>query len=437
MRWKETEYSGWGGVLRAKGRLARPEKISQLKDLGPLPAIGGRLSYGDTSLVSDGDAIDMTRMDRFLSFDETSGILDVEAGATIGEILRVFGPKGWKPAIVPGTGFATVGGSIANDIHGKNHHVLGSFGQHVESINLIGADGKARRISAKREANVFQATIGGLGQTGIIASARIRLKPCPGGEMEVSETRIEDIDDFIDAFERSVSPYSVGWVDTTAKGDKAGRGILEEGDFVEGSDFANAGKTSTVPFNLPSFAMNQLVVKAFNAVYIRRVPEDGRTRIRAIEDFFFPLDRIHKWNRLYGKKGFYQFQCVVPMDGAAAVIGGMLNKIARSGLASPLAVLKMMGDGKAGMMSFPMAGITLSVDFPNRKQSAFLIKELEEMTLQAKGKIYLAKDALSSPETIRAMYPELEEYSEIINRVDPEGIFATDLVKRLELRGQS
>jgi len=437
MRWKQSEYSGWGRVLRAEGRVARPERGAQLRAVAPLPALGNLRSYGDAALVNAGDAIDMTRMDRLIAFDAETGLLEAEAGITIGEILRIFGPKGWMPTVIPGTGFATLGGCIANDVHGKNHHSAGSFGQHVESLTLIGIDGKPRRISQKREAKVFEATLGGLGQTGVIAAARIQLVRCAGGEMSVSEKRMDDLDAFIDAFERSNASYSVGWIDATARGSEAGRGILEEAEFNDDSPFAPAGKTRSIPFNAPSFAMNSLVVKAFNALYTRRIPVDGRTRDRNLADFFFPLDRIYDWNRLYGKKGFHQFQCVVPMEGAAEVLTDMLNRIGRSGAASPLAVLKKMGDGRIGPMSFPMEGMTLAVDFPNRAKARDLIADLEDRALAAGGRIYLAKDSLAQGRTIRTMYPDVEAFAEVANRVDPERVFETDLVKRLGLRGTS
>ena len=437
MRWKQSEYSGWGRVLRAEGRVARPERGAQLRAVAPLPALGNLRSYGDAALVNAGDAIDMTRMDRLIAFDAETGLLEAEAGITIGEILRIFGPKGWMPTVIPGTGFATLGGCIANDVHGKNHHSAGSFGQHVESLTLIGIDGKPRRISPKREAKVFEATLGGLGQTGVIAAARIQLVRCAGGEMSVSEKRMDDLDAFIDAFERSNASYSVGWIDATARGSEAGRGILEEAEFNDDSPFAPAGKTRSIPFNAPSFAMNSLVVKAFNALYTRRIPVDGRTRDRNLADFFFPLDRIYDWNRLYGKKGFHQFQCVVPMEGAAEVLADMLNRIGRSGAASPLAVLKKMGDGRSGPMSFPMEGMTLAVDFPNRAKARDLIADLEDRALAAGGRIYLAKDSLAQGRTIRAMYPDVEAFAEVANKVDPERVFETDLVKRLGLRGTS
>lgn len=435
MRWKTAEISGWGSALSAQQEVARPERQTAFKGLLPGPAIGNLRSYGDVPLNSGGRGIDMTRLDRFLSFDEKKGILDVEAGAKIIDILRTFGPKGWMPAVMPGTGLATVGGCIANDIHGKNHHIDGTFGQHVESVLLLGANGKTRRVTEKRHPELFRATVGGVGQTGIILSARLRMARCPGGKMQVRERRVEDIHSFVDLLGSSEAAYTVGWVDATATGADVGRGILEEGEFAADSLFDPPKKRLTVPINAPSFALSPMVVKLFNTYYLSRVSVAGRSRQRPLEEFFFPLDRIQRWNRLYGRQGFYQFQCVVPLEGASEVLSEMLLRVARAGLVSPLAVLKRLGAGRAGMMSFPMEGMTLAFDLPNRATTHEVLQRLEALTLEAGGRVYFAKDGAASPYSIPAMYPELEDYRAVIREADPDGVFATDLVRRLELRG--
>ncbi|HSF90998.1 MAG TPA: FAD-binding oxidoreductase [Paracoccaceae bacterium] len=435
MQWKKTRISGWGRVLTAAQSVARPERLSALKDLPPAPAFGNLRSYGDAPLNGGGQGIDMTRMDRFLAFDPKTGVLDVEAGVSIIDILRTFGPKGWMPSVMPGTGFATVGGCIANDVHGKNHHGAGSFGQYVESLVLVGANGKSRRVSAERESAVFHATLGGLGQTGVIHSARLQLTPCLGGKMRVTDRRIGDIHTFVDALESSTAPYAVGWIDATATGAEIGRGTLEEGAFLPDSIFSPPAKRKSVPFNAPGFTLAPTIVRLFNAYYISRTSVAGRHRMRTLEEFFFPLDAIRNWNRLYGKKGFYQFQCVIPMEGATEVLTEMLKRVERSGLVSPLAVLKKLGPGRAGPMSFPMEGMTLALDLPNRASTLDVLTRLEALTLEANGRVYLAKDANTSPAAIPAMYPERAAFAEVVNRVDPEGKFETDLVRRLGLRG--
>ncbi len=437
MRWKETEYSGWGRVQKAEGALARPERVSALKATlaeGMAPAIGNRRSYNDAPLNSGGRAIDMTRLDRILSFDPEAGVLEAEAGVEIGELARIFAPKGWLPTIMPGTGKATLGGCIAQDVHGKAHHVDGSFGQHVLSVTLLQA-GKRVVASPGRNKALFRATMGGLGQTGVILSAKIRMTACPGTTMRVTETRAEGWDEFIALLDHSTAPYVVGWIDAAAKGDALGRGILEEGEF-SATQAKWPDKARKVPIDAPGFAISGPVVKLFNNLYYKRVPKEGRIGERPIPEFFFPLDKIHDWNRLYGKRGFYQFQNVVPLA-EVHVLRTIVEKIAESGLASPLAVLKRMGPGRAGHMSFPMEGYTLALDFPARKGAAELIGELEKMTLNAGGRLYLAKDALASGEMIRAMYPEHTEWAEICEKADPEHALETDLTRRLGLRSGS
>ncbi|MEL6914143.1 MAG: FAD-binding oxidoreductase [Pseudomonadota bacterium] len=429
MVWRTETYTGWGRALRATGDLARPERRSTLLSLETAPALGNRRSYGDACLNDAGRALDLSRLDRILDFDPMTGHLHVEAGATTGDLVRTFAPRGWLLPVMPGTGFATVGGAIAMDVHGKNHHHAGSFGAHVTEIELRQGD-TVTTITPGSPA--FEATVGGLGQTGIILSARLALTPIEGDLMRVRERRMAGWDEFIAELDGSTAQYCVGWIDATATGSALGRGILEEAEVAEGTP-PKAGTARSVPLDAPGFALSSPVVRAFNAAYFRRVPPTGRTVRRSFTDFFFPLDRIHDWNRLYGKAGFHQFQCVVPL-GAAPALREMLETIARSGRASPLAVLKRLGPGCAGLMSFPMEGYTLAVDIPAKGRATALLAELEAATLEAGGRIYLAKDALASPSTIHAMYPGRAAWAGEAAKADPEGALVTDLVRRLELR---
>jgi decaprenylphospho-beta-D-ribofuranose 2-oxidase len=434
MRWKTTDYSGWGRALSATAEIARPERLAALIALSketPAPAIGQLRSYGDAALNDGGRAIDVTRLDRIIGFDVKSGVVEVEAGVKIGDLGRLFSHKGWIPPVMPGTGFATIGGCIANDVHGKNHHTVGSFGQHVIEISLI-QDGKAKSISQEKNAELFRATVGGLGQTGIIASAKIQLMPCKGDMMVLTERRIDGWDEFLSMLDTSTADYNVGWIDATATGDALGRGILEEGEITSGVSPTTA-RSREVLFNAPHWALSGPVVRMFNAAYFRRVPAGGRTSVKPISAPFFPLDKIHNWNRLYGKRGFHQFQCVVSLDQAPA-LRQMLELIANSGLASPLAVLKRMGDGRAGYMSFPMEGYTLAVDFPNRPQAISAIQQLERMTADAGGRLYFAKDATSGASQARTMYPEHAKWLKVVTKSDPAGTLTTDLIRRLNLR---
>jgi len=432
MTWKTTTYSGWGRAMKATGELARPETAATLDAVaGEGPAIGMRRSYGDTALNSGGRAIDMTRMDRFLDFNETSGELTVEAGVRLGDIARVFAPKGWLPAVLPGTGFATVGGAIANDVHGKNHHILGTFGQHVAAITMI-QNGKQVTITPEKNAAMFQATVAGLGQTGIITSAKLKLMAAKGDLMMVTERRVNNWDEQLDALTTAKSPYTVGWIDATASGADFGRGIVEEGETGFGI-VPKRGRSRSFPFEAPSFATSRAIVKMFNAAYLRRVPVSGRTTAKPISDFYFPLDRILDWNKGYGKAGFHQFQCVVPLTEVNA-LKAIMERIVAAGIAMPPTVIKRLGAGSAGMMSFPIEGWTLAVDFPNRGQSAALIDELHGMTERAGGRVYLAKDSLLKPERVRVMYPELAAWAKIAKKADPKGKLITDMVRRLKLR---
>jgi decaprenylphospho-beta-D-ribofuranose 2-oxidase len=434
MIWKTARYTGWGRALAADGEIARPERTGALASLlagGLIPAIGNRRSYGDAALNQGGRVIDMTRLDRMLGFDAETGVLEVEAGARIGEIARAFAPKGWLPPVMPGTGLATVGGCIAQDVHGKNHHHAGSFCQHVVALTLRTARG-VKEVSAEASPDLFRATAGGLGQTGVILSAKLRLMPCRGDVMVVTERRANDWDEHIALLDASTATYTVGWIDATATGAALGRGILEEGETGAGL-VPKRVRNRRVPFDAPNFALSAPVVRAFNTLYFRRVPASGRTVVKPIADFFFPLDRIHDWNRLYGRRGFHQFQCVVPLT-AAPALRQMLESVASSGLASPLAVLKRMGPGRAGFLSFPMEGYTLAVDFPNRAEARALIARLEDMTVAARGRIYFAKDALARNTSVAAMYPELDLWRKQAAKADPEGRLITDLVRRLTLR---
>lgn len=430
MRWrKDIAYTGWGRALTATGRVARPVTEQEIDTIAP--AFGNRRSYGDAQLNDGGAALDMTAQDRILAFDRKTGLITVEAGITIGALARILPPQGWLPPVMPGTGIATVGGAVAMDVHGKNHHNTGSFCQHLTALTLL-QNGKRRKITPDRDKRLWAATCGGLGQTGIITQVTIQLKRCPGEVMVVTERRVEDWAEHIAHLDASGATYCVGWIDATATGPKLGRGILEEAEI--GSGLAPARpKRRSVPLDAPSWALSGPIVRAFNNLYYHRVPATGRTVVRAFEDFFFPLDKIHDWNRLYGKRGFHQFQCVVPLD-RADTLRAMLTEIAESGLASPLAVLKRMGDGRAGYLSFPMPGYTLAVDFPNRESARDLIARLENQAVAARGRIYLAKDGLAKGPSVKAMYPEHPEWVAQVMKADPDGKLATDMVRRLDLR---
>ncbi|RVT82784.1 FAD-binding oxidoreductase [Rhodobacteraceae bacterium CCMM004] len=433
MRWAEAEYAGWGRAVRATGRLARPERASALAAImadAPAPAIGANRSYGDAALNDGGRAVLTTRLDRICGFDRDAGVIEAEAGVRLGDLLDAVAPHGWLPPVLPGTGHATLGGAVAMDVHGKNHHRDGSFGQHLDGLTLIQPGGTA--VEVRPDTPLFAATVGGLGQTGAIERVRLRLTRTKGEVMIVTERRVPDWDAHLAALDGAAAPYTVGWIDATATGAALGRGIVEEG--ATGAGLVPPPRPARrVPLDAPGFALAPPVVRAFNAAYWRRVPASGRTVVRPLADFFFPLDRIGDWNRLYGRRGFHQFQCVVPTDRAPA-LRAMLEEVARSGLASPLAVLKRLGPGRAGTMSFPMEGWTLAVDLRNTPEAVRLAERLEAAAATAGGRIYLAKDALASGATIRAMYPAHAEWAAAADAADPDRTLVTDMVRRLGLR---
>ncbi len=433
MRWKTVDYAGWGRALKATGDIARPERRAALLDLmtdSPAPAFGRRRSYGDACMNDGGRMVDMTRLDKFLRFDEATGILTVDAGLMLADIVRIMAPRGWLPAVLPGTGFATVGGAIANDVHGKNHHGAGAFAQHVTRLTLIAPGGDVHQLSPADP--LFRATAGGLGQTGLIAQADLQLIRTKSDIATVTERRAPDFDSFLRLLDRSEATYCVGWIDSTATGAQLGRGIIEEAETAAGL-VPPPKRALSVPMDAPGFALSTPIVRNFNRLYYARVPKRGRTVVKPLRDFFFPLDRIFDWNRLYGTSGFHQFQCVVPIA-AAEALREMLRRIAASGLSSPLAVLKRMGPGRAGHLSFPMEGYTLACDLRAHPASEALIGTLEDMTAEAGGRIYFAKDALCRPERIPQMYPELAAWQAEVDRIDPERTLLTGLVRRLNLR---
>lgn len=434
--WREVTLTGWGRALRAPTRAARPERASQLIEAldaaGPsLCLYGAGRSYGDAALNSGGATVITSRLDRVLSFDDATGEIEVEPGATISGLLRDFGPRGWAPPVAPGTGFVTVAGAIANDIHGKNHQGAGSFGQHVTRITLRTGAGETLTLQPQDEA--FRATVGGIGLTGAILSARLRMLWIPGVNAAVRERRVPCLDAFIEAFAESGQYYSVGWVDAGATGASLGRGILEEGESTGEPSRERPRRARSVPFDAPSFLLSGPVARAFNAAYYARVPKEGRTRIRPLSAFLFPLDAIADWNRFYGKRGFHQFQCVVPMD-ATEPLRAIMAEASGSGMTSPLSVLKRFGPGRAGMLSFPMEGWTLNLDFPSTQGSANLIGRLSAMALDAGGRVYLAKDALLPPSAIPRMHPELDAFRAVCDRLDPDGRVTSDMARRLRIR---
>lgn len=403
---------------------------------GGVIAFGNGRSYGDQALNTNGRGLTMRRLNRIIDFDPQSGQLICEAGITLREVVDRYLPAGFLPAVSPGTGFVTVGGAVANDVHGKNHERQGSFGNHIQWMDLALPSGQMVRVSPSDNLRLFAATLGGAGLTGIIVRVCLRMQRVPSNAVVLKEERIANLDGFLEQFEavRKTAMYSVAWIDALASGGNLGRGILETAEYADEGLPEPGGGTRRVPFDLPEFVLNPLSISAFNELYYRRIPRRGRERRVTIPRFLYPLDAISDWNRLYGRRGFFQFQCVLPDETAAAGLRQLLQTIARQRAASFLAVLKTLGADGEGMLSFHTRGYTLALDFPNRAGARDLLARLESITLDHGGRIYLAKDATLSAAGFRRMYPRLKEYQQVLAEIDPGIKMNSDMARRLRIR---
>jgi FAD/FMN-containing dehydrogenase len=389
-------------------------------------------SYGDACLNDGGTLLVTKGLDRFISFDETSGLLSCEAGLSLAEILRVIVPRGWFLPVLPGTSFVTVGGAIANDIHGKNHHAAGSFGNFVRRFLLKRSDRQSLICSEDSNAELFHGTIGGLGLTGIIEWAEIALRPITNAWIDVETIRYDTLDDFFRLSEESESrfEYLVAWVDTSATGRSLGRGILLRGNHNADPGLrtkTQSGGAINMPFDVPSFALNGFTVRLLNFAYYHKQLRSFQRNVVPYRPFFSPLDGIGNWNRMYGKRGFLQWQCLVATSEGRHAFGEILATVARSGRASFVSVMKIMGAiPSVGLMSFPGPGVTLALDFPNAPESFRLMDRLDELVDAAGGRLYLAKDARMSPAHFGRFYPRWRQLEELR---DP--LFSSSLWRRL------
>lgn len=440
--------SGWGRYPVVDCRVERFGRGGGLRGLlqraPTLIARGNGRSYGDAALNAD-LTLSMLGADRILAFDEETGLLTCEAGVLLDDILRMFVPRGWFPPVVPGTRFVTVGGLIAADVHGKNHHHAGTFGAHVESLTLAAAGGQVRECSRTENADLLRATIGGMGLTGVILSAAFRLQPIETAWISQEVLPAADLDAALALFEASHDwPYSVAWLDTLARGRALGRGLLLRGRPLAHRELPPrlardplrpaAGGSLGIPCDAPSRLLNRASIGAFNALWYRLGrARSGAARPVHFEPFFFPLDRIRAWNRLYGRRGFVQYQCVLPRRESRGV-AALLERIADAGQGSFLAVLKLLGAGRAGMLSFPMEGYTLALDFPLREGTLALLDALDAITHAHGGRVYLAKDACCRPDRMRLGYPEWDAFGAVRAAAAGAGPrFASGLSQRLAL----
>jgi len=377
-----------------------------------LPYGNGR-SYGDSCLASSSQVLHMRSLDRFIHVDWQQGIVLAEAGVTLAEILAMAIPNGWFLCVTPGTQFATLGGAIANDVHGKNHHVRGTFGNHVRRFGLLRHEQGMLTCSPTENTDLYAATIGGLGLTGIIAWSEIQLMPIRSSQIDSSVVRFSNLAEFF-TLSAELDPqheYSVAWIDCLAKGAHAGRGVFIVGDHAPyGSLEVDARSKLQVPLTPPVSLINNLSLRAFNEAYWRSHPAQRTFKRSSYDAFFYPLDRLLYWNRIYGRKGFQQYQCVIPDATAQAATEELLRVIAESGQGSFLAVLKRCGDiASPGLMSFPLPGTSLALDFPQKASLAALFTRLDAIVLEAGGRLYPAKDAHMTGIDFRQAYPAWEQ----------------------------
>ena len=372
-------------------------------------AYGMGRSYGDVCLNPGGVLWQSTGLDRFIAFDEQHGTLACEAGVLIRDIQRLCVPRGWMLPVVPGTQLVTVGGAIANDIHGKNHHQAGSFGDNVRRLSLARTDGSLTECVPGDA--LFAATVGGLGLTGVITEVELQLKRVPGPWLSVETLPYRDLSEFFALADASEADWehTVSWVDCL---NGEGRGIFMRANHVDaGKDEPASGRALSVPFVPPVSLVNNLSLRPFNAMYFH-LKKASRTSVQHYEAFFHPLDNVRDWNRIYGPRGFFQYQCVLPRSFGQAGVQAMLKRIARSGMGSFLAVLKTFGKRESvGMLSFAMPGVTLALDFPNQGERTLqLLAALDAIVREAKGRLYMAKDARMPVDLFESGYPRLKEF---------------------------
>lgn len=406
--------SGWGRYPRQYCAVNRPRTEAELRSVmatGSFIARGNGRAYGDCAM-NRGNTIDMRGFNRMLGFDAESGILVAESGVLLRDVIDVFLPRGWFPAVTPGTKFVTLGGMVAADVHGKNHHKDGAFGAFVEWLDLLGSDGMVRRCSRSENADLFAWTIGGMGLTGIVLRLACRMRPVESAWIRQTTIPAPDLHSVMELFEEhDAATYSVAWIDCLASGAGLGRSAIMLGEHAAHDELPAAKRAApfatprkslrNVPFDLPSAALNRPAVKAFNAAYYRRSVAQRGERLVDWDSYFYPLDALTNWNRIYGRAGFMQFQCAIPLAAAREGLSQLLKAITASGSGSFLAVLKRLGP-ESGRFSFPMEGYTLALDFPVSPRTLDLMARLDRIVIGHGGRFYLAKDSRMSAETLRA-----------------------------------
>ncbi|MFH8804420.1 FAD-binding protein [Streptomyces sp. NPDC017936] len=441
--------TGWGRTAPSVARLTRPrtyeEAVAAVRGCGPRGGIARGLgrAYGDAAQNAGGTVFDMTGLDRIHSVDVAGGTVLCDAGVSLHRLMEVLLPLGWFVPVTPGTRHVTVGGAIGADIHGKNHHGAGSFSRHVLSLELLTADGSVRTVG--RGTPLFDATAGGMGLTGVILTATVRLQPVETTFMTVDTERVSDLDALMTRLTATDHRhrYSVAWIDLLARGAATGRAVLTRGDHTPLDALPARARRAPLAFRpsrlppapafLPDGLLTRRTVGLFNELWYRRAPHARTGEIQRLSAFFHPLDGVPHWNRVYGRGGFVQYQFVVG-HGEQDAVRRIVGRIARRGCPSFLAVLKRFGEADPGWLSFPRPGWTLALDIPAGLPGlAAFLDELDEEVATAGGRVYLAKDSRLRPELLAAMYPRLDDFRALRARLDPRGIFTSDLARRLSL----
>jgi len=452
MAGRAVTLTGWGRISPSAAEVAEPATAAAAADLlaaraaaaGVIPRGLGR-SYNNAAQCAGGVVISTARLNRIIELDPVTGLATCEAGVSLEQLMVAGLPAGWFVPVSPGTRQVTVGGAIAADVHGKNHHVDGSFARHVRSFEIVLPGGEPRTVTEQSDPSLFWATAGGMGLTGLIVRATVQLKRVATSRVRVDTVRTADIDQTMATLAEHDRRYgyTVAWSDSLARGAGLGRSVITSGDFAEPADLPEAeagdpfafrpGARVGVPPGFPPGLINRYTVALANQAWYRKAPRERRGELQAIGTFFHPLDGIRNWNRVYGPGGFRQYQYVVPF-GAESTVRRSFELVSRLRAPSFVTVLKRFGAGDAGLLSFPMAGWTLALDFPARTPGlARLLGQLDRLVTDAGGRVYLAKDSRVPAGVLAGMYPRLAEFAKLRAELDPAGMLASDLSRRLGL----
>lgn len=449
----ESPLAGWGNYPLARSTIMRPERVASAANaLAGLPsnrtiiARGSGLAYGDAAINKGGFVLATSRMNKFLAFDPDSGLIRCQAGVSLGDILTVTLPRGWFLSVTPGTSRASVGGCIACDVHGKNHHKAGSFGNHVRQITLLTADGEVMACSPVERSELFWASIGGMGLTGIILDATLALRPVESSWVLARSIVTRDLDDTLRVlFDTQDATYSVAWLDATTNAKDRGRGVVMLGEHALRGEVPSDASTdplgfrpprrARIPARMPGVLRGLSTARVLNnAIYGRYSWLHAGVQAISTAAFFYPLDAIENWNQLYGRRGFVEYQAVIPEASAALLIRSMMDALATARQPSFFSSMKRLGAANQAPLSFPAQGIGFSFDVPISDRLFGLLDSFDDKVADVGGRVYLAKDARCRPEVMDAFYPRRREWENLVTRHDPSGKLSSDMARRLRLR---